>query len=317
MHSSLQAVDSILFISLSCVGDAVMTTPVLESLHQHFPDVKIDIVADRRSAILYRHCPYRNRVLLKDKKKLLRGSVELLKELRKTRYDLIVDLRTDGLAYLCRGRTRFTKWDKKAYGAHAVEQLMGIIRSIHGDNSLPAATVWLSAEEHQFARQTLAVIPSGPWLEFAPAVALETKAWPVENYVQLANALTDLFSAVILDGGPAETAVTAAVAKGLQLPYVDLAGKTSLLQAAAVLERASLFVGSDSGLGHVAAAVATPTLTLFSNDTPERVLPWGKHSHWLTSADGAAASISVGEVEAKIRSIFTGLPTQTNETVVP
>ena len=289
-----------------------MTTPVLESLHQHFPDAKIDIVADRRSAILYRHCPYRNRILLKDKKKFLRGSVELLKELRKTRYDLIVDLRTDGLAYLCHGRSRFTKWGRKPCGAHAVHQLMGIIHSIHGETPVPAATVWLSAEEKQFARQTLADLPAGPWLEFAPAVALETKAWPVENYVQLANALTDLFTAVILDGGPAETAVTGAVAKGLQLPYVDLAGKTSLLQAAAVLERARLFVGSDSGLGHVAAAVATPTLTLFSNDTPERVLPWGKHSHWLKAADGIAASISVSEVEEKIRSIFTGLTTHQN-----
>jgi heptosyltransferase-3 len=312
MYSSLQSIESILFISLSCVGDAVMTTPVLESLHQHFPDAKIDIVADRRSAILYRNCPYRNRILLKDKKKFLRGSVELLKELRKTRYDLIVDLRTDGLAYLCHGRSRFTKWGRKPYGAHAVEQLIGIIHSIHGETPVPAATVWLSAEEKQFARQTLADLPAGPWLEFAPAVALETKAWPVENYVQLANALTDLFTAVILDGGPAETAVTAAVAKGLQLPYVDLAGKTSLLQAAAVLERARLFVGSDSGLGHVAAAVATPTLTLFSNDTPERVLPWGKHSHWLKSADGIAASISVSEVEEKVRSIFTGLTIHQN-----
>jgi heptosyltransferase III len=299
-------VESILFISLSCVGDAIMTTPVLASLHQHFPDAKVDIVSDRRSAILYRHCPYLNRILLKDKKKFLRGSVELLKELRKTRYDLIVDLRTDGLAYLCRGRSRFTKWDRRAYGPHAVEQLMGIVRDIHGENPLPASTVWLSEEESSYAQQALSVLPPGRWLEFAPAVALASKAWPVQNYIQLANSLTDLFSAVILDGGPAETAITGAVASGLRLPFVNLAGKTSLLQAAAVLGRASLFVGSDSGLGHVAAAVATPTLTLFSNDTPGRVLPWGKNSHWLKAVDNNAASISVSEVEARIRTLVSG-----------
>ena len=101
-----------------------MTTPVLESLHGLFPEATIDIVADKRSAILFSQCPYRGEVLLKDKKKFLRGSVELLGRARKTVYDLIVDLRTDGLAYLCRGHRRYTKWGRRPYGAHAVEQLI-------------------------------------------------------------------------------------------------------------------------------------------------------------------------------------------------
>jgi heptosyltransferase III len=146
-------------------------------------------------------------------------------------------------------------------------------------------------------------LPPGRWLSFAPAVALASKAWPVANYISLANALSDIFTGVILDGSPQEREITEAVAKGLKIPYVNLAGKTSLLQAAAILTRAHLFVGSDSGLGHVASAVGTPTLTLFSNDTPVRVLPWGKRSAYLCSDGANAGSIRVEDVLKMVRTL--------------
>lgn len=298
-----QPIRSILFISLSCVGDAIMTTPLLEALHQCFPEAKIDIVADKRSALLYQHCPYRARTLIKDKKKFLRGSVSLLRELWKKSYDVIVDVRTDGLAYLCRGRARYTKWQSKPYGPHAVEQLMGVIHRLHGQQRIPPTTVWISEEEKRFADSAVKGLPPGRWLYFAPAVALASKVWPVEKYIRLAHTVRDMFSAVILDGSPSETGVTKAVARELSVPFVDLAGRTNLLQAAAVLSRASLFVGSDSGLGHVASAVSTPTLTFFSNDKPERVLPWGNRAVWLSAADGMVSSISVEEAEKKIRGL--------------
>ncbi|MEX2352963.1 MAG: glycosyltransferase family 9 protein, partial [Gammaproteobacteria bacterium] len=130
----------------------------------------------------------------------------------------------------------------------------------------------------------------------APGNANEKKVWPAENYARLANALSDTISGVILDGSPREKIVTTEVAKNLRLPFVDLAGQTDLLQAAAVLSRASLFVGGDSGLGHVAAAVSTPTLTFFSVDRPERVLPWGGRALWLQSPDEYVRSIPADAV---------------------
>jgi len=300
----VQPTRSILFITLSCVGDAIMTTPLLEALHHHFPEARIDIVADKRSAILFQHCPYRTKTLIKDKKKLLRGSVSLLRELWKTNYDVIVDVRTDGMAYLCRGQERYTKWQRKPYGPHAVEQLMGVIHRLHGQSKIPPTTVWIAEEEQNFADSALLSLPPGRWLYIAPAVALSSKAWPVENYIRLVNGIGDIFTGVILDGSPSEFRVTNAVARGLKVPYVNLAGKTNLLQAAAVLHRASLFVGSDSGLGHIASAVATPTLTFFSNDKPERVLPWGNQAVWLSATDGQVRSISVEAAEKKIRGVF-------------
>lgn len=296
---------SILFISLSCVGDAIMTTPVLEVLHEKFPGAVIDIVSDRRSSLIYTHCPYRGKIFLKDKKKFLRGSLDLLREVRRTEYDLIVDLRTDGIAWLCRGKKRLTKWGRRGYGAHAVQQLMGVVRPLHGEREIPETRIWLSADEHAFAEEALSALPPGRWLAMAPGNANPRKVWQAEKYAALANGLMDFFTGVILDGSPQEKAATAVVGRGLELPFVDLAGRTNLLQAAAVLKRAGLYVGGDSGLGHIAGAVRTPTVTFFSVDSPARVLPWGNQAAWLKSPDAYAGSIPLEEALREVRGLLT------------
>jgi len=299
-----EEVETILFISLSCVGDAVMATSVLESLHQRYPAARIDIVSDFRSNNIYTHCPYRGAVFIKDKKRFLRGSVDLLIEVRKTAYDLIVDLRTDGLAFLCRGKKRLTKLNKRSYGNHAVEDMMGVIREIHEDKAIPAPKLWLTEEEYAFADVALSPLPGKCWLALAPGNANEKKVWPAENYARLANALSGIITGVILDGSPAEKEATSAVSSRLELPFVDLAGQTNLLQAAAILSRSSLFVGGDTGLGHVAAAVLTPTLTFFSVDKPARVLPWGGKGIWLASPDEYARNIPLEDVVEKGEAFF-------------
>jgi heptosyltransferase-3 len=296
-----QPVHSILLVSLSCVGDAVMTTPVLEALHLAYPEARIDIVSDRRSDSIYTHCPYRGTVFIKDKILFLRGALALLRQVRKLEYDLIVDLRTDGLAYLCRGKKRLTKLHKQAYGKHAVDELMGVIRSVHGERQIPAPRIWLTENENAYADAALSGLPGKRWLAFAPGNLNEKKIWPADNYAALANALVDVIDGVILDGSPREKEATSAVGKKLKLPFADLAGQTSLLQAAAVLGRASLFVGSDSGLGHIAAAVETPTLTFFSVDSPERVLPRGNRAMFITSPDDYTRSIQLDNVIAMAR----------------
>lgn len=70
----------ILLITLSNLGDAVMTTPVLEWLHQLYPGAVIDIVGDRRSSAVFSGCPYRGRILNKDKQRIGRGVPALLQE---------------------------------------------------------------------------------------------------------------------------------------------------------------------------------------------------------------------------------------------
>ena len=300
-------VERILFISLSCLGDAIMTTPVLESLHRKYPGARIDIVSDRRSHLWYTHCPYRGEIFIKDKHRFMRGVPDLLRQLRDQRYDLIVDLRTDGLAWLLRGSRRLTKWTARPYGDHAVEQLMGVIHSLHGNEPIPPTRMWLAKEDEAFAGQRLSMLPPGPWLALAPAVGGKPeRRWPSRNYVELTARLRDLFSAVILTGGPGERRITDEVAAGLSVPSLDVTD-ASLLQVAAIICRAKLFIGSDSGLSHVAAAAGTPCLSLFSLYRPERVLPWGRNTVAVQGMNHDARNIPVAEVEALARRMISGI----------
>ncbi len=76
-----ETVNKILFISLSNIGDAIMTTPVLMALHECYPEAVVDIVGDKRSSEIFKHCPFRGEIFNKQKNMFLRGVPALLKTL--------------------------------------------------------------------------------------------------------------------------------------------------------------------------------------------------------------------------------------------
>jgi ADP-heptose:LPS heptosyltransferase len=290
-----------LLITLSNIGDAVMTTPVLLAMHALHPDTVVDIVADARSAELFGPCPFRGDILLKNKKEGWRGTCRLVRALRRHRYRLIVDLRTDGLSWLLRAQRRRTKLLARRHGGHAVERAWAVIAGLLHDSAPLPTRLWLSDSHRDFATRRTAVLPAGRLLAVAPGANWPPKAWPVSHFQALMQMLRDDVDAIVLLGGPGDRGACAELAAASALPVLDLAGKTSLLQAAAVIERVSLFVGNDSGLGHIAAAVGTATLTLFGPGDPARYRPWGPRAEWLAAEDGEIATLSPERVTDKAR----------------
>ena len=297
--NSTESTRTILLITLSNIGDALMTTPVLEALHRQYPQAVIDIVTDARASDLFEFCPYRGEIILKQKG--WRGTIALLKRLRVTRYDLIVDLRTDGLTLLLHGRRKLTRRGNRTTGGHAVERHFGVITQDIRAAEIPPQRVWLTKSQRTFAQQQLADLPGKRWLALGPGARWAPKCWSPENYVDLANQLTDYFDAIILLGSQDDVNACQHISENLVLPHRNLAGKTDLLQAAAILEQAQLFVGSDSGLGHLAAASGTATLTLFGPGDPKRYHPWHPQACWVRGKNDRIDSVSVSQVVGRIR----------------
>ncbi|HXH04227.1 MAG TPA: glycosyltransferase family 9 protein [Candidatus Competibacteraceae bacterium] len=293
----------LLLITLSNIGDLIMTTPVMEVLHYRYPQARLDVVADARSSELLRHCPYLGELLHKDKKAGWRGVLALLRRLRRTRYELSVDLRSDGLSYLLRARRRLHKWSGQPLGAHAVQQHLGVVAALL-DGEPPLPRIWLSAAERAFAAAALPA--GGRWLALAPGANWPPKRWPAARFAELARALADTVDGVVLLGSQADQADCRAIAAGLPLPAVNLSGQTGLLAAAAVLERCALFVGNDSGLGHLAAAVGIPTVTVFGPGQPLRYHPWGLRSRYLLAPDADLARLEAGPVADAARGLLAG-----------
>jgi heptosyltransferase-3 len=291
-----QNTNNILLITLSNIGDAVMTTPVMAALHHKYPRAVMDIVTDARASELFSHCPCKGEIFLKDKQAGWPGVIILVKQLRTKRYDLVVDLRTDGLTLLLRARRSLTRRGSKAAGYHAVQRHFGVIGPREGITEIPATRLWLSQHDLDFAHQQLAALPGKRWLALGPGARWAPKRWPASAFRELADRLQTQFDAVVLLGSTEDTGNCQQVADGMALPCITLAGKTRLLQAAAVLQQASLFIGNDSGLGHMAAACNTPTLTVFGPGDPARYHPWHPQARWVQSDSGDIVDVAVDVV---------------------
>ena len=295
---------NILFITLSNIGDVLLTTPVLQFLHRYDETASIDIVNDKRSSALLRHCPYRGEIFHKRKDQFLRGLPALLFELRRKRYDLIVDLRTDILAHLIRAGKRLTKTTAGRH-VHAVEKHFCAVSAIAGDAKIPPTTLWLGQADKEYANTICRRLPGRKWLCIGPGANWDKKIWPAENYTLLAQALSGEFDTVVLLGNEADKQQAQRIARCGRLPCINLCGRTALLQAAALLQRMTLFIGNDSGLGHMASAVNTPSFTLFGPGNPERYRPWGELAAWHAAPDQNIESILVDTVAEKVHEHLT------------
>ena len=305
--------NKILLISLSNIGDTILTTPVLQTLHKLYPQAGIDIVSDRRSRMIYEHCPYRDEIFLKNKQGILNGSLALIGELRKKSYDIIVDLRTDGLTFFLKGKIKLTKRQAIPYGKHAVEAHMGVIRKINSDENIPPTTIWLTEDHNEYAKYCLGDHLAQRILVIAPGCHVPIKVWSPENFSSVCNNLSGEIDLVVLLGAETERNYSAEVTKKLSVPYRDLTGQTDLMQAAAILKQCSYFIGNDSGLGHIASAVSVPSLSLFGIGEPQRYRPWGKQATWL---QGDNNDISKIPVDAVVQAVKKGLSMSSNKSII-
>jgi heptosyltransferase-3 len=289
------AVKKILFISLSNIGDAVMTTPVLQVLHELYPGAVIDIVSDQRFSEIFKHCPYRGKIFHKQKNRFLRGVPALLIDLWSQSYDLVVDLRTDGLAYLLPARKRYTKLNRKTAGIHSVQQHMATITKIY-QGVPPRCCVWISDIEKNVSVEFLGDYYGEKLLGLGTGANAEKKIWPKENYLSLVEKAGNNFDAIVFLGDNRDKEYSNYISSRTNVPCINLCGRTSILEAVAIQESLDFFVGNDSGLGHMASAAGIPTLTVFGSGEPDRYRPWGEKALWLVGDKKNIHNIAVEDV---------------------
>ncbi len=292
----------LLFVTLSNIGDLVMTTPALRALHDAYPEARIDIVADPRSSELLTRCPYLGELFHRIKREGRTGLCQLVRTLRSRRYDAIVDLRTDFLPWLLRGARRSARWQAPPHGPHAVEQHFAVAqRVLPAPRAIPDTCIWTSAADDARAAALLAALPGPRRLVLAPGANWPGKRWPVAHYAALANELREDFDSVVLLGNAADIAEAGSTLDALALPTLNLMGRTSLLEATAVMRQATLFVGNDSGLGHLASAAGIPSVTVFGPGRPERYRPWGSRATLVLAPGLALEKLLPATVAAHVR----------------
>jgi ADP-heptose:LPS heptosyltransferase len=109
-----------------------------------------------------------------------------------------------------------------------------------------------------------------------PGSTMHGKRWPPDRFVSLARELTRRDMTVFLSGAAGDRELVLGIARDAALPESRaLAGRADLPTTTAILERAALYVGPDTGISHLAAAVGAPTVAIFGPTNPRRYRPLG------------------------------------------
>ena len=299
-----EGVTRLLVITLSNIGDLVMTTPVFEALNEAFPNCPIDCLADARSCELLSAAPYIGEIFIREKGAALAEKFGLIRCLRRRRYRLIVDLRTPVLPYLLRAERRLIKLRGNIPGAHAVEEHYSVIASILPTvEKPPPCYLYLDSKSTGRAERFLSALPGTQWLAVAPGANWAGKKWPSTQYQALLRSAASLFDGAIVVGSADDNA-DASKLTVVGMPVLNMVGRTDLPLAAALLMRAKVFIGNDSGLGHVAAAVGLPTMTIFGPGRPERYRPWGRKTEIVRAPMADLARLTSDEVFRRLKSFI-------------
>jgi heptosyltransferase-3 len=263
----------ILFITSTRIGDAVLSTGLLDHLLRENPEARFTIVCGKVAEGVFADLPGLERIIPVTKRRWSLHWLELWWQVAFRRWDLVVDLRGSAIAWLLLARRRAVMKGGRRSG----HRLLHIAEAL-GVTPAPRPVAWFGREE---AARAAALLPGGPWLILGPTANWRVKMWPAERFIALAQRLTapdGLLPGARLAilGGPGEAEREMAAPVLAALPEaLDLVGQLSLAEAAAVLARGALFIGNDSGLMHLSAATGAPTLGLFGPTPASEYAPIG------------------------------------------
>ena len=182
-------------------------------------------------------------------------------------------------------------------GDHAAFQLARPLQQLALFLEDPKAEIFPSDLDRQFASEFIGTA-SGPLIAIHPGSGSPRKNWPIERWQQLAQWLLARSPqpTLLLVGGEADEEVISKLA----IPGLRLACNLALPHLAAVLERASLFLGHDSGISHIAAAVKTRSILIFGPTEPQVWAPVGDHIQLVLAQEGEPRRLEVEQVQAEI-----------------
>jgi heptosyltransferase-2 len=166
------------------------------------------------------------------------------------------------------------KWNTLGTKTPVPELYAAPLRKLGMTAPLAGPDMYLDTESQEAIRkdlaQAFAVQPERPLLAVAPGARWLTKRWPVERFAQVAQELAARHDAgVVILGDAYDAPMAAALGRRLSVPVLNRVGHLSLMQTAALLQRAHLLLSNDSGLMHMATALQVPVVAVFGPTVPE------------------------------------------------
>ena len=305
---------SVLVVRTDGLGDLVLATPLFRHIKKAFGHPRICLLTREEWAGLFQNCPYIDEVIpwgIRKYARSIRYRFRFLQLLRRRIFDLAIhpvysrEPLSDEVVCCARASQRIgfdgdlnnIRETLKSRNDRCYTQLIRstatvcpeiernriFAEQVTGQTIRPAdfqPQLWLGDAERVAARkifdqQSLSV-NSNVVIALFPGASLAHKTWPAENYAELIDRLHHRFDAkFIICGASGDADAASHVLRKIGGQVVNLTGRTSLTQLAAVLESCDLYIGNDTGPLHMAVAVGIPTLGIMGGGHFGRFYPYG------------------------------------------
>jgi heptosyltransferase-2 len=277
----------ILIVQTAFIGDVILATPLAEAALQRFPGSRVDFMAIPAAANLLEKNPFVHQVLIFDKRGRQRGLAALWKmatRLKRERYDLALvphrSLRSALLVWLAEIPQR-VGFDRSA-GAWffttrvpyrqkpEVERNLDLLRALNGAIAIPSPKIVWDETDTRIVDSFFDDTIKGRWFcALAPGSVWATKRWLPGHFAELARRLiAETDARIYLIGGKDDAELCARLAREIGDACLNTAGKLTLRQSAALLDRCQILVSNDSAPTHLGVATRCKVITIFGPTVP-------------------------------------------------
>ena len=275
-----------LVIQTAFIGDVVLATALIEKLHAHFPEARIDFLVRKGNEALLAGHPFLQKVWIWDKKQnKLKNLWNLTRQIRKERYDKVINVQrfaATGLLTVFSGATATIGFDKNPLSRFFTKSIphivsgpgMSSLHEIDRNQQLIAAFT----DEHparprlyptQADQEKVRPYKTGPYITISPASVWFTKQYPKEKWAGLINKLPGHYIVYLL-GAPSDKELCQYIHTSVtnKIPVTDLSGQLSFLQSTALMKDAVMNYVNDSAPMHFASAVNAPVTAVYCSTIP-------------------------------------------------
>jgi lipopolysaccharide heptosyltransferase I len=305
---------NILIIKPSSLGDIVLALPALSALRRGFPDAKISWLIRSDYAPLLKNHPHLDEVILFDRVlfgrawcdlKALKALIAFLRDIRRRQFDVVFDFqglfRTAALAWLTGSEKRFGLANAREFASifythkvihdlsciHLVDFYLKMVQSAGINIAEPEFVLPVDPAAKNTVDRLLASYNISPkkYAVLIPGSVHSEKCWPIERFAVIAEKISSRFGlSIVATGSSSEINIAEKLVQLSNVKIFNLAGKTNLNELIALLKYARIVVSNDTGPGHIAAALDTPTVIIFGRANPARLAPY-KKPHSVAAVD--------------------------------
>ncbi|MFA5092645.1 MAG: lipopolysaccharide heptosyltransferase II [Candidatus Omnitrophota bacterium] len=270
----------ILFITLSNIGDCILTLPVLDALHEKYPQAKVTCLVPPRPKEIFLNNPIVEKVIIFDKQSKLIEKIKLFFSLHKEKFDLVVDLRNSFFG-------AFLSAKKRSSPLRMIPRQIKHMRERHLfwanlSNSLIASkakSLNITLQDNQYIDSILKDenLNNDNLIVISPGSRSQTKCWDKQNFSQLCSQLIQDGYAVVLVGDKGDLPVCAYLQNAV-VGIHNFCAKTTIGQLAALLKRVKILVTNDSAIMHLASYLNIPVVAIFGPTDEFKYGPWSEQS---------------------------------------